>query len=44
MDVVMLYTIMEYEADEELLLIANNYRYGIHEMFSQRSRGDVSVL
>jgi hypothetical protein len=34
----MLYTILEYEADEELLLLANNFRNGNHEMFSQRSR------
>jgi hypothetical protein len=38
MDVVMLYTILEYEADEELLLLANNFRNENHEMFSQRSR------
>jgi hypothetical protein len=38
MDVVMLYAILEYEVDEELLLFANNFRNGNHEMFSQWSR------
>jgi hypothetical protein len=31
------YTILEYEADEELLVLANNFRNGNHEMFSERS-------
>jgi hypothetical protein len=40
MDVVMLYTILKYEADEELLLYVNNFRNGNHEIFSQWSRED----
>jgi len=45
MDVVMLYNILEDEADEELLLFANHFRNENDEMFSQRS-GEriVSVL
>lgn len=38
MDVVMLYNILEDEADEELLLLANHFRNENDEMFSQRSR------
>jgi hypothetical protein len=40
MDVVMLYTLLEYEADEELFVLANNFRNGNHEMFGQRIRED----